>query len=337
MDIAPHADAMRLPTPARAVQIPVVQSSTAITALSPVCRTRVILPTDRSPKASPVLRGFGFPQTVVRKAPEVAKAEAKPEAVQLLQPEVAKEAAATKSVDAPKEPLSVPSDGTAKEEQKEINEAAKESKLDVQTGQGEHRDSPDLLGDFRSQTSTQASEVKCESPQIAGVPVLEEEVRSVRPLPPRPQHAPDLREVLAEAVDDPVGFAWEFLPDRHPVEAEGERRFVGECLARVGLELQVAGGLARYVQKREDLTQLHCRLEASETENVPLQVLRVVLEETLQERVRRGGQGIFVQAGVMMSMGNKKVVKIACSCDGSEGHLSVCWDWDVKLEPKCDH
>ena len=194
-DIAPHADAMRLPTPARAVQIPVVQSSTAITALSPVCRTRVILPTDRSPKASPVLRGFGFPQTVVRKAPEVAKAEAKPEAVQLLQPEVAKEAAATKSVDAPKEPLSVPSDGTAKEEQKEINEAAKESKLDVQTGQGEHRDSPDLLGDFRSQTSTQASEVKCESPQIAGVPVLEEEVRSVRPLPPRPQHAPDLREV----------------------------------------------------------------------------------------------------------------------------------------------
>ncbi|OLQ12536.1 hypothetical protein AK812_SmicGene3548 [Symbiodinium microadriaticum] len=94
---------------------------------------------------------------------------------------------------------------------------------------------------------------------------------------------------------------------------------------------------ARYVQKREDLTQLHCRLEASETENVPLQVLRVVLEETLQERVRRGGQGIFVQAGVMMSMGNKKVVKIACSCDGSEGHLSVCWDWDVKLEPKCDH
>ena len=68
-----------------------------------------------------------------------------------------------------------------------------------------------------------------------------------------------------------------------------------------------------------------------------------------------------MQAGVMMSMGNKKVVKIACrppffhciatpwsgnsvvpacfpcSCDGSEGHLSVCWDWDVKLEPKCDH
>ena len=199
-DIAPHADAMRLPTPARAVQIPIVQSSTAITALSPVHRARVILPTDRSPKASPVLRGFGFPQTVVtRKAPEVAKAEAKPEAVQPVQPvqpEVAKEAAATKSVDAPKEPLSVSSD-TAKEEkeEKEIKEAPKESKRDAQAGQGEHTDSPDLLGDFRSQTSTQASEVKCESPQIAGVPVLEEEVRSVRPLPPRPQHAPDLREV----------------------------------------------------------------------------------------------------------------------------------------------
>ena len=82
-----------------------------------------------------------------------------------------------------------------------------------------------------------------------------------------------------------------------------------------------------------------------------------------------------MQAGVMMSMGNKKVVKIACrpvglhirkpepfapprkaippecpeplkpkvraqflacSCDGSEGHVSVCWDWDVKLESKCD-
>lgn len=341
MDVAshgPHADAMRLPTPARAVQIPVVQS-TAITALSPVHRARVILPTDRSPKASPVLRGFGFPQTVVRKAPEAkaeAKPEAKPEPLQPLQPEAAKEAAAKMS-DAPKEPLSVSLD-TAKEEQKETNEATKESKLeDVQAGQGEHTDSPDLLGDFRSQTSTQASEIKCDFSQSALSVPLEEEVRSVRPLPPRPQHAPDLREVLTEAVtDDPVGFAWEFLPDRHPVEAEGERRFVGECLARVGLELQVAGGLARYVQKREDLTQLHSRLEASETENIPLQVLRVVLEETLQERVRRGGQGIFVQAGVMMSMGNKKVVKIACSCDGSEGHLSVCWDWDVKLEPKCD-
>ena len=192
----PHADAMRLPTPARAVQIPVVQS-TAITALSPVHRARVILPTDRSPKASPVLRGFGFPQTVVRKAPEAkaeAKPEAKPEPLQPLQPEAAKEAAAKMS-DAPKEPLSVSLD-TAKEEQKETNEATKESKLeDVQAGQGEHTDSPDLLGDFRSQTSTQASEIKCDFSQSALSVPLEEEVRSVRPLPPRPQHAPDLREV----------------------------------------------------------------------------------------------------------------------------------------------
>lgn len=36
-----------------------------------------------------------------------------------------------------------------------------------------------------------------------------------------------------------------------------------------------------------------------------------------------------------MSLGNKKLVKLLYRFDESfEGNLSVCWDWDVKLEGK---
>ena len=178
-----------------------VHSISAITALSPVRRARVIIPADRSPKASPVLRGV--PQTIVRRAPEASKPEAKEAKLEVTE---AKEA--TKVAEAPKESLPYTKATDLKAEAKEAKEGkeAKEAKDDSKKSRledemeaaagatGEHSDSPDLLGDFRtqlSQTSTQASEAKCESPICS----REEEVRSVRPLPPRPQHAPDLREV----------------------------------------------------------------------------------------------------------------------------------------------
>lgn len=65
-----------------------------------------------------------------------------------------------------------------------------------------------------------------------------------------------------------------------------------------------------------------------------MQMIRFALEEIVQERLRNGGQNLFVQEGWMMSMGNKKVVKLSCRCEGAEGKLSICWDWDVKLEGK---
>ena len=43
-----------------------------------------------------------------------------------------------------------------------------------------------------------------------------------------------------------------------------------------------------------------------------MQMLRFALQELIQERVRRGSENIFLQDGWMMSMGNKKVVKLFC-------------------------
>mmetsp|Transcript_73079 Transcript_73079/g.171369 ORF Transcript_73079/g.171369 Transcript_73079/m.171369 type:complete len:413 (+) Transcript_73079:139-1377(+) len=290
-EVAPRADALRLPTPARAVQaVQAVQMPRPqlLTGASPVRRARVILPTDRSPKVSPACVKVEPPK---------------------LEPKVEPPTAA---LEAPTQHASAEPQETSTPEAVEVNEA-----LVVDGGDLVSPES----GDFPLQS-------RISQPPPA---TPKEEVRSVRALPPRPQHAPETPDALAQR------FMFEFLPDRHPVEADGERQFVDECLSRVALDLQASGGLARYVQSREDLVRLQSRLEEQETENVALHILRYVSEETLQLRVRRGGQGIFVQVGFMMSMGNKKVVKVSCSCDGSEGLLSVCWDWDVKLEPKCDN
>lgn len=45
-------------------------------------------------------------------------------------------------------------------------------------------------------------------------------------------------------------------------------------------------------------------------------------QEIVQERLRNGGHNLFVQEGWMMSMGNKKVVKLFCR------PLSL-WGWLV--------
>ncbi|CAJ1393739.1 unnamed protein product [Effrenium voratum] len=151
--------------------------------------------------------------------------------------------------------------------------------------------------------------------------------RTVRALPPRPQHAPEKAE--RERLEPLV---WECLPDRHPVEAEGERHFVGACLDALADTMAEAGGVQRYMSAGQRAYQWAVCKAQDEDPTMP--ALRWALEDIIQSRVRTGAQGVFVQQGWMMSMGNKKVVKLCCRCEGSEGKLSVCWDWDVKLEPK---
>ena len=41
-------------------------------------------------------------------------------------------------------------------------------------------------------------------------------------------------------------------------------------------------------------------------------MVRANSQEIVQERLRNGGHNLFVQEGWMMSMGNKKVVKLFC-------------------------
>jgi len=168
-----------------------------------------------------------------------------------------------------------------------------------------------------SQSSTQASEAVDE--------------RTVRPLPPRPMHAPEPQP------DSPLEpLEWEMLPDKHPSEAESERPFLNSCLKLLAQNLDADGGLQPYLVKRKQLTSAlnKAKSEAEILNNAAMQMIRFALEDTIQERLRTGGQNLFVQEGWMMSMGNKKVVKLSWRCEGAEGKVSICWDWDVKLEDK---
>jgi len=202
-----------------------------------------------------------------------------------------------------------------------------EAKTEVEETQSEERDAQvkepeeeeacnEVCG--LSQGSTQASEVV-------------DETRRVRPLPPRPTGAAP--EPSAARVQP---LLWEMQPDKHPSEAESERVFLSNCLTHLVESLEAHGGLQPYLMKRDQLSQALSKAkgDSENANNATMQMIRFALEEIVQERLRNGGHNLFVQEGWMMSMGNKKVVKLFCRCEGAEGKVSVCWDWDVKLEGK---
>lgn len=171
-----------------------------------------------------------------------------------------------------------------------------------------------------SQGSTQASE-------------MHDELRRVRPLPPRPLGAAPEVPSSASAVEP---LLWQMQPDKHPSEAESERSFLNSCLKHLAESLDQHGGLQPYLIQRSQLSRALSKAKGDldAATNATMQMIRFALEEIVQERLRNGGQNVFVQEGWMMSMGNKKVVKLSCRCEGAEGKLSICWDWDVKLEGK---
>lgn len=172
-----------------------------------------------------------------------------------------------------------------------------------------------------SQGSTQASEMH------------DELRRQVRPLPPRPLGAAPEVPSSATAVEP---LLWQMQPDKHPSEAESERSFLNSCLKDLAESLDQHGGLQPYLIQRNQLSRALSKAKGDldAAANATMQMIRFALEEIVQERLRNGGQNLFVQEGWMMSMGNKKVVKLSCRCEGAEGKLSICWDWDVKLEGK---
>jgi len=128
-------------------------------------------------------------------------------------------------------------------------------------------------------------------------------------------------------------FEWELQPDQHPMEADGERFFIDECLKTLADLLGQHGGLMGYAANQKHLQRLASKVQEGEAN--ALLLLARSLEDILQQKARVGADSIFVEHGWMMSMGNKKVVKIAVQCtDECEGGISVCWDWDKKLESR---
>lgn len=121
---------------------------------------------------------------------------------------------------------------------------------------------------------------------------------------------------------------WEINTDRHPMEVDGEREFIEGCLRQLAAMLRQHGGVLGYRDSLKEISD-------QELDKGPFETLRRALEATLQKQARTSGDCVFVQNGWVISMGNKKVVKLfASESVECEGKLSVCWNWDVKLEPR---
>jgi len=167
---------------------------------------------------------------------------------------------------------------------------------------------------------------------LATAPVLSTEIApAADPAPAEPAMPSSLPAEPAPPVLSGILFEWELQPDQHPMEADGERLFIEECLKTLHDLLGQHGGLMGYATSLKHLQRLASKVHEGEAN--ALLLLARSLEDILQQKARVGGDSIFVEQGWMMSMGNKKVVKIAVQCiDECEGAISVCWDWDKKLE-----
>jgi len=132
-----------------------------------------------------------------------------------------------------------------------------------------------------------------------------------------------------EAPEESVqSLSWEINTDSHPMEVAGEREFIEDCLRQLAAMLRQYGGMLEYRDSLKDLTD-------QELERGLIETLRRSLETILQNQARNSGDCIFVQNGWVISMGGKKVVKLFVNeSEECEGKLSVCWNWDVKLEPR---
>lgn len=141
----------------------------------------------------------------------------------------------------------------------------------------------------------------------------------------------------------PAAWAWtaEVEPNVHPIVTEAEKAHVAETAAELAClaeEARLGDEETEAEVGRSHLARLAGLPKDSRSRRAlsPRALLCRSLEGLLRERSRQGAPSIFVQPGHIMSFGGKKVVKLRMQCVGLglESSLSVCWDWDVKLESK---
>lgn len=124
-------------------------------------------------------------------------------------------------------------------------------------------------------------------------------------------------------------FSWSTV-SAHRMVLDEEKAFVASSLDELGVAVTQKGGLKQYAQTSfgEDGTVVYM-------EALPLsELLRIGVETSLQRNSRTGGDTVVVLLGSTQTMGMKKEMKVQFVCEDLEAEqlLSVCWDWQVKLE-----
>lgn len=128
-------------------------------------------------------------------------------------------------------------------------------------------------------------------------------------------------QCVAPAVWCDDDLTWDIDPQMHPMVRDCEKTYVRGCLEMVAQHVQHAGGVSKY-------TSSDC------TSNLePQDKVRILFERLLKENCRNGSEEVFVDKGSTLSFGEKKVMKLDLKCEDFESRVSVCWNWDILLEP----
>lgn len=130
--------------------------------------------------------------------------------------------------------------------------------------------------------------------------------------------------------DDDKVLSWKEGAARHPMVGDGEREYIDACLMEFRCLLSEVGGISEYMSAscshRVDL------IGKTSPEAKVGEIVSKSLEAILQGNARNGADSLFVQPSFVISMGAKKIVKLELRCDDEPQQISICWDWDVRLE-----
>lgn len=116
--------------------------------------------------------------------------------------------------------------------------------------------------------------------------------------------------------------AWEIDTEMHPMVRDCEKAFIRGCLEMLAQRVRKAGGVSSWHAGSDCASDLE-----------PQDRVRMLFEQLLTENCRNGAEDLFVQKGSILSLGAKKVVKLNFKCQDFDARVSVCWNWDVLLEP----
>jgi len=148
------------------------------------------------------------------------------------------------------------------------------------------------------------------------------------------------RELAAEGFDAAPSPFFSIM-NAHPMVRPEEKAFIQSCLQAFSDMVEREGGLAQYAfgEECKARDELAGKLEEGELPAAPEELLRRSCETMLLREARHGCDSLSVTLGGMYTMGMKKVVKFEFKCEDldMDQQLSICWDWDVKLERRSLH
>lgn len=126
--------------------------------------------------------------------------------------------------------------------------------------------------------------------------------------------------------------SWQFDGRKHPLVHEGEVAFISSCLQQLSTIISDAGGLSAFLAPgNRALSKLLGPSVSPDWADEDL--IRRCLEAVLRKVARTGKEDLFVEAGNIMSFGEKKVVKVTVALrEEIHFQVSVCWRWDNELQ-----